>query len=262
MISVIMGVYNAEKTIERAVRSLYEYKGEIEVIAVNDGSTDNTAGVLDALKKQFSTLKVFSNEKNRGLTYSLNLAFSKSCGEFIARLDADDVNAENRFEKQLLFMSAHSEYAFCSGNAILFDEDGDYARRKFTEKVTLDDIIRENPFIHPALFIRRSALEKVGGYRDIKKTNRCEDYDLIFRLYAEGLYGCNLNEDLIYYYENRNGASKHSFKTRKNEFYVRRYGSKINKSKKGALLSFKPLILSVLPAKLYKKLHKSKQQEF
>lgn len=256
-----MGVYNAEKTIERAIRSLYEYTGEMEVIAVNDGSSDNTLAVLSALKKQFLTLKVFSNEKNRGLTYSLNFAFSKSSGEFIARLDADDINAKSRFEKQLLFMSEHPEYAFCAGNAILFDENGNYARRKFPEKVTVNEIVRENPFIHPTLFIRRSALEKVGAYRDIKKTVRCEDYDLIFRLYATGLYGYNINEDLIYYFEERNGAGKHSFKTRRNEFYVRRYGSKINNSKRGRMLAFKPLILSVLPAKLYKKLHKSKQEK-
>lgn len=260
MISVIMGVYNAEKTVERAISSLYTYSGDIEVIAVDDGSIDNTKRVLFSLKEKYPTLKVLENTENMGLTYSLNLAFSKSSGEFIARLDADDINISGRFEKQLKFLNSNPEYAFCAGNAILFDDNGNYARRKFTENITLDEIINYNPVIHPTLFIRRSALERVGAYRDIEKTVRCEDYDLIFRLYAKGFYGKNLNEDLIYYFEDRNAFKKHTFKTRRNEFYVRRYGAKINKSKQGKIKAFKPLFLWLLPKKIYKKMHQSKQE--
>lgn len=262
MISVLMGVYNAEKTVARAIRSLFTYRGEMEVIAVNDCSADNTAEILSALAAEFPALKVLENERNGGLTYCLNRALRECAGDYVARLDADDVNRVGRFEKQLAFLDKHPEYAFVGGNARLFDEEGVYARRRFPQQVMLAHVIRENPFIHPTLLFRKSALDKVNGYRDIEKTVRCEDYDLVFRLYAEKLFGYNLNEDLISYYEPRKGSGKHTKRTRRNEFYVRRYGSRINRSAKGRLYALKPLILSLLPERLYRKLHKQKQDKF
>lgn len=261
MISVIMGVYNAEKTVERAIRSLFTYRGEMQVIAVDDGSADRTAEILSALAGEFPSLKILSNDSNRGLTYCLNRALKECNGEFIARLDADDINREGRFEKQLAFLTENPQYAFVGGNALLFDEEGAYARRRFPQEVALSQVIRENPFIHPTLMFRKSALDKVNGYRDIEKTVRCEDYDLVFRLYAAKLYGRNLNEDLISYYEPRKGGGKHTKRTRRNEFYVRRYGSRINRSLKGRLYAFKPLILSIIPAAIYRKFHKAKQEK-
>lgn len=261
MISVIMGVFNAEKTVARAVRSLFTYTGEMEVIAVNDGSTDGTAEVLCGLQKEYPFLKVFTNERNRGLTYCLNFALFASSGEYVARLDADDINRAGRFEKQLCFLEAHSEYAFIGGCARLFDEKGVYARRRFPHNVTLGAVIRGNPFIHPALLFRRSALLAVNGYRDIAKTVRCEDYDLIFRLYAARLYGYNLKEDVISYYEPREGYGKHSLRTRFNEFRVRMEGSRANRSWRGMLFAFKPLILAFIPAGIYRKLHKKREEK-
>lgn len=108
---------------------------------------------------------------------------------------------------------------------------------------------------------RREALLKVGGYRDVSKTVRCEDYDLVFRLYAARLYGYNLQDDLISYYEPRNFAKKHTFRTRRNEFYVRMYGSRLNRSVKGRFYAFKPLILAFLPAGLYRRLHKNREEK-
>lgn len=103
VISVIMGVYNAENSVERAVRSLYTYTGDMEVIAVNDGSKDGTADKLFRLSEEFPSLKVFSLEENCGLTYCLNFALEKSAGEFVARMDADDICRVGRFESSWLF---------------------------------------------------------------------------------------------------------------------------------------------------------------
>ena len=180
VISVIMGVYNAENSVERAVRSLYTYTGDMEVIAVNDGSKDGTADKLFRLSEEFPSLKVFSLEENCGLTDCLNFALEKSAGEFAARMDADDICRVGRFEKQLAFLNGHPDYAFTGGGARLFDEKGVYARRSFPAQPQLSDIIRGNPFIHPTLLFRREALLKVGGYRDVSETVRCEDYDLVF----------------------------------------------------------------------------------
>lgn len=119
VISVIMGVYNAENSVERAVRSLYTYTGDMEVIAVNDGSKDGTADKLFRLSEEFPSLKVFSLEINRGLTYCLNFALEKSAGEFVARMDADDICRVGRFEKQLAFLNGHPDYAFTGGGARL-----------------------------------------------------------------------------------------------------------------------------------------------
>ena len=145
VISVIMGVYNAENSVERAVRSLYTYTGDMEVIAVNDGSKDGTADKLFRLSEEFPSLKVFSLEENCGLTYCLNFALEKSAGEFVARMDADDICRVGRFEKQLAFLNGHPDYAFTGGGARLFDEKGVYARRSFPAQPQLSDISTREP---------------------------------------------------------------------------------------------------------------------
>ncbi|MCD7729725.1 MAG: glycosyltransferase, partial [Clostridia bacterium] len=113
MISVIMGAYNAETTILRAIDSiLYGNYRDIELIVTDDGSSDGTLGILQKIAEADSRCIVLHNEKKEGLAASLNKCLAIAGGEYIARMAADDCSHPDRLEKELVFLESHPEYAF------------------------------------------------------------------------------------------------------------------------------------------------------
>lgn len=261
MISVIMGVYNGEKTVRRAVLSILEgnYK-YLEFVVVDDGSTDNTYVILKELSNSDSRLKIIKSEKNNGLASALNTALTYCAGEYIARQDADDISYSNRLQMQMDYLNNHSELAFVSASARLMEGiNSSWGIRTFPEVVSKKTLIKYNPFIHPCLLIKKEAIMAINGYNEDKKRYRCEDYDLYFRLYAKGYIGGNVQDVLMDYYEKTDSAYRHSVATRKNEFLARVSGVK---ALKGSIIDYlyclKPLMLALLPWKIYNKLHNAK----
>ena len=264
MISVIMGVYNGQQTVAKSIQSILDSDyTNFEFIIVDDGSQDNSAKIIEDFANKDDRIVFVQNKKNRGLTYSLNRALQVAKGEFIARQDADDFSYPNRFNIQLSYLLNHKEVDFVGAAAKLVDIEGKmWGTRYFPTFVDKNDILKYNPFIHPTLLIRKKALEDINGYRDIRQTVRCEDYDLIFRLYANGSYGINIPKILLDYYEDKDSAFRHSFKTRYNEHYVKSRGSKAIKGGiKGYLMSYKPIVLAFLNKRTYNKLHNQKWKD-
>ena len=261
MISVIMGVYNGEKTVAKAIDSILgnTYQ-DLELIIVDDGSTDNTYAVLRSAAKTDNRVKVLQTETNRGLAHALNTALGVANGEWIARQDADDVSHPDRLQKQIDYLKAHPEIAFTGGAVNLVDGRGNvWGIRKYPQNVSKETVLKYNPFVHPTLLLRREAMETVNGYRDLPMTTRCEDYDLIFRLYAAKMYGGNLQDIIMDYLEERDTAFRHNFRTRYNEYRVRAYGNKLlGGGIKGNILALKPLALLFVGGKLYNTLHNRK----
>ncbi len=261
MISVVMGVYNGEKTVRRAVLSILEGDyNDIEFFIVDDGSTDSTNSILQELAKTDSRLKIIKSEHNLGLASALNKAIKLCKGEYIARQDADDFSYHNRLIRQMEYFNSHKELAFVSASArLLGDNNASWGIRNFPEVVSKKTLIRYNSFIHPCLLIKKEALLAVNGYCEDKNRYRCEDYDLYFRLYAKGYIGGNVQEVLLDYNEKTDSAYRHTFSTRKNEFFVRKNGTK---ALKGNIIDYlyclKPLILALLPSNLYNILHNAK----
>jgi len=102
-ISVIMSVYNGEKYLGEAIDSvLGQTFTDFDFIIVNDGSTDGSPGIIQSYRDE--RIRVINNEKNIGLTKSLNKAIKESGGEYIARQDADDISLPERFEEQVWFL--------------------------------------------------------------------------------------------------------------------------------------------------------------
>ena len=97
-ISVIMSVYNHEKTLKKAIKSIINqsYKN-FEFIIINDGSTDNSKHVINIFKKRNKNIRFYNFEENKGLAIRLNYGIKKSKGIFIARMDADDVSKKIDF---------------------------------------------------------------------------------------------------------------------------------------------------------------------
>jgi len=254
MISVVMGVYNGEKTVERAVRSVLEGSySDIEFIAVDDGSTDGTAEILSKIAEEDSRLKIIFSKKNFGLAHALNAGLKVCRGEFVARMDADDIAHPDRLSKELRYLlDTNADFVSCGVN--LFDENGTWGERFYPETVAKDTLCRYNPFVHPGLLIKKSALDAVGGYCESAEKLRCEDYDLFVRLYKDGFIGRNIPEKLLDYYEPKDVSFRYNFKIRINEYRLRKEAVKVlGGSLKSKILVFKPLLLGVMPKKIYQK---------
>jgi glycosyltransferase involved in cell wall biosynthesis len=193
MISVIIPVFNSEQTIIQSVRSILNqsYKN-IEIILINDGSFDSTLKEINKIKDD--RLKIFSNKKNMGIVYSLNKAINKSNGEYIARMDADDVACKERLKDQLDFLKANKIDLCGTGIANL-------NRRIFFlnyPKYHCDlerMLIFRSSFYHPTILAKRKVFKKLSYS---KKYEYAEDYALwvnVVKIFKVG----NLNKKLLLY---------------------------------------------------------------
>lgn len=259
MISVIVGVYNNEKTIQKALISVLEgtYQ-DIEVIVCDDCSKDQSKDKVKELMNKYSNLILIENEENHGLSFCLNRCLKKAKGEYIARLDGDDYCCNDRLKKQLEYLQSHPNLSFVCSNAYLFDyKNGVYGIREYDNNVDLNLLIKYNPFIHPTMLIKKECIEKIKGYSNELDVLRCEDYDLFFNLYFHHFQGANINDELYYYYEDSTNLKKHSIKVRINEYKLRkRWYKKFNLGFKQSLFRFKPIILIFIPKFIYRSMHK------
>jgi hypothetical protein len=197
-ISVVMTVYNGGRYLDEAVESICRQTfADFEFLIVNDGSTDHTADVLSRHAEKDPRIRVIT-QPNRGLVAALNAGCAAARGEWIARMDADDVSLPDRFEKQMNFLRAHPEIGVLGG-ASQFIENGElvdmYERPPLQHRDILDVFARGNPVVHPSMVIKRAAFEAVGGYRPLFVA--AEDVDLWLRL-AERCELANLEDIVIH----------------------------------------------------------------
>ena len=253
-VSVIMGVYNSsnKQMLVEAIESILKQSyTDFEFIICDDGSTDDTFDFLQEYIKKDKRCNLIKNDINSGLAYSLNHCLSVAQGEYIARMDADDISENTRFEEEVKFLEENSGYSIVGTAINLFDEKGIFAKKVLTEKPSKYNMLMNAPFVHPSVMIRTSALKKIGGYRVDKETRRCEDYDLWMRLYAAGEKGYNLSKILFNYREDRISYKKRKYKYRIDEAKVRYKGFKmLGLLPKGYLYVVKPLVIGLLPQKL------------
>lgn len=196
-VSVIMSAYNAEKYLLESVNSILRQEGvDFQVIIVNDGSTDNTAGLLEQIKNSDSRVTVI-NQENKGLASALNTAIQISKGEYIARMDADDIADSKRLAKQLDFLEKFKDVDIVGSYVEAF---GDSKVRVWTFPETKEDcdaaLLFLNPLAHPAVMFRRRIIADIGYY-DLS-FNYDQDYELWAR--ASASHGIsNINKVLLKY---------------------------------------------------------------
>lgn len=260
-ISIIMGIYNCEKTLDEAINSILNQTYENwQVIMCDDSSSDNTYKVANKYVKQYpDKFLLIKNDKNMGLNYTLNHCLEYADGEYIARMDGDDISTPDRFEKEIEFLNSHPEYAIVSCPMIYFDESGEWGKGEGNGEVKKDIFAKGTPFCHAPCMVRKEAYEKVGGYTVNKRLLRMEDYELWIKMYKIGFKGYNLNETLYKMRDDREAAKRRAYKYRINEAYVRYLAIKrLNLSKKNYIYVLRPLILGLLPSPIYKILHKKR----
>jgi glycosyltransferase involved in cell wall biosynthesis len=195
-ISVLMPVFNGEKYVKEAIKSVLNQSfNSFEFIVVNDASTDKTEKII----KSFSDLriKLVNNKKNLGVAGSLNMGLKKCQGEYIARVDADDVNLSKRLEIQSKFLDKNQKYVLVGSNAILIDQKGKQIGVKVYPEAHNElryKMLIRNQILHPTIMMRTKTVKRIGGYRSW--LNGAEDYDLFFRLMKVGKV-MNLQQPLI-----------------------------------------------------------------
>ena len=256
-ISVIMGVYNQKdgQALKQAVDSvLHQTFGDFEFLIYDDGSDKEEAQFLKKLAKQDARIRLLRGEENKGLAHGLNECINSAKGDFIARMDGDDLCAPERFEKQLVFLEQHPEYAFAGCAANLFDADGVWGVRTLAEQPKEKEFLKFSPYIHPSVMFRSSVLKEAGGYLVSQETRRCEDYELFMRLHCMGHYGYNMQEALFSYREDRQRYDKRTFVQRVAEMKIRYRGFRAMGILNGKNLIYvvKPIAVVVIPNRLKK----------
>ena len=181
-ITILMSVYNGEKYLREAIDSILNqtYK-DFEFLIINDGSTDRTPKILQSYKDQ--RIKIINNEKNIGLTKSLNKGLKIAKGEYIARMDADDISMAERLEKQVNFLDQKKNIGLVGTSHLKINEKGKIlqpVRTLTDEKELKEKLLVANKFYHGSVMFRKVCIDKVGFYREEFKSS--QDYDLWLRI--------------------------------------------------------------------------------
>jgi hypothetical protein len=203
-LTVIMTVYNGEPYLAPALDSvLTQSIRNFDILVIDDGSTDGTPAILENYAGRDSRITVISQE-NRGVVAALNRAYALVQTPYIARLDADDISAPQRLERQLNFLGRNPDVALLGGAATIINHAGDilqsldlYSRDIPTSSADIKSVLPErNVFINSAVVVRRDAVLDAGGYRRPFQT--AEDYDMWLRI-AERHEVANLPEVIAQY---------------------------------------------------------------
>ncbi|MEI6131727.1 MAG: glycosyltransferase [Bacillota bacterium] len=257
-VSILMGIYNCEKTLAMSIDSLLAQTfKDWELIMCDDGSTDHTLHIAVEYAERYENIKILKNDKNMGLNHTLNRCANAASGEYLARQDGDDLSMPDRLEKEVVILDENPDYSLVSTEMAYFDEEGEWGTSHQIEKPEKSDFVAGSPFCHAPCMMRRSAFEAVGGYSVNNKLIRVEDYHLWFKLYAAGFKGYNILEPLYKMLDDRNAIMRRKYRYRINEAYVRFSGYKMLKLPLSKFIYvLRPLVVGVLPYKVYKILHK------
>jgi glycosyltransferase involved in cell wall biosynthesis len=203
-ISVLMPVYNSEKHIAEAIQSILNQTfTDYEFIIINDGSTDKTVEIIREYDDP--RIKLIDNTKNQGLIAVLNQGIDLAQGEYIARMDADDISLPTRFEKQIAFMDVHPDVGVLGTWVLKFGDCKNHIRKR-KKKVGLWQLVTCAIVVHPTTMLRKSLFDKYNLRYDPEYV-ACEDYDLWARA-SRYTTIANLQEVLLHYRWHTSNVSK------------------------------------------------------
>ena len=197
-VSVLMPVYNGECFLKEAVDSILGQSFEdLELIIIDDGSTDQTPEILDTYTDP--RIVRFRNDKNQGIGESSVAATALARAQYFARMDADDISEPDRLRIQSAFLDSQPNITAVGSTAIHIDES---SHETGQSTAPVDDLlpwnlIWSNPIYHGSMMVRAGALFSVGGYDPTFRL--AVDYDLWLRMIAAGQRIVTQNESLLRY---------------------------------------------------------------
>lgn len=196
LISVVMPVYNAERYLEIALQSvLNQTCADFELLALNDASTDASRDILESFSD--SRLRIVVNTSNQGVAKTLNRGLQQAQGQFVARMDADDICEPFRFERQIDFLQENTQICVCGSWVTDIDKDERLIEiRQMPIGARLDTFWwRPSPLPHPSVMWR---VEKQKWQYD-ENLLCAQDYDLWLKLGLHGEKFWNIEEPLLRY---------------------------------------------------------------
>lgn len=219
--SVLMSVYKNDNPtfLKIVLESVYEQQTRKpdEIVVVFDGAlTDDLYGVLNSFRSgKENIVYYYPQDVNRGLGEALRIGSEKCTGDYIFRMDSDDISAPDRFEKQITYVEANSDIDVLGTDIAEFNYSVEEDMRVRACPKQHDDIVkmskRRNPMNHVSVCMKRSALEKCGGYENLLLL---EDYYLWLKMIVAGCKLENMNESLVYVRVGNGFNSKRSSKIR------------------------------------------------
>lgn len=254
LVSIIMGVYNAETRVSDCIESVLNqtYKNW-EFVICDDCSEDNTYQILKKYQQSDNRIKIIHNKKNMRLAASLNHCLKNVSGIYVARMDDDDIALPERVKKQVDFLNEHLDYDVVGTNAKIFDGKKITGIRHCKEFPTEKDVLMGPPYIHPTIMMRKKVYDQLNGYTVEEKTRRGEDWDLWFRFYAAGFKGYNIQEELLIYHESSDDYKKRTLKIAflNTKIAISGY-RKLGVPVLGYIYAFKPILSYFIPEKIKK----------
>ena len=197
-VSVVMSVFNQERYLPSAIESILNQSyTDFEFIIVNDGSNDSSNNIILSYKDKRIIL---IEQENTGLPAALNLAISKAKGDFIARMDSDDIADPSRIKKQLEYLNKNREIDLIGSSVRIIDENGKFlgAEDVPIRPEAINQCLKYRCVVyHPTFFLRKEVFNKVGGYR--KEFIHAQDYDFLLRARSKNINIANQADYLLDY---------------------------------------------------------------
>lgn len=200
-VTVIIPVYNREKTIRRALDSVLSQTLPVhEIILVDDGSTDQTIDIINSY--DVPVIKLICHEKNAGASAARNTGIQAATGKYIAFLDSDDCWMENKLEAQMAFIVRYGYDVCCTDFLIRYEGETGRVRRSargYPDRLSMEEI-SYGCYVSPgsSLIATKESLLAIGGY-DVRY-KRYEDWDLLLKFLYEGFKIGYLRDDLCAIY--------------------------------------------------------------
>lgn len=210
LVSVLMPCYNVEKYVEESMNSiLNQTYTNLEIIAINDCSQDRTGEILQRMAQKDKRIKVIDNEQNLRLIKTLNKGISLCNGEYIARMDSDDIALPARIEKEVAFLKKNKDHDIVSTLFYAFRSENP-SKRDFHHSPLYDRELRaymlfKSGICHPACMIRKRIFTELGLKFETEYLH-VEDY----ALWSEAIYKtklANIGEPLLLYRVHKNQVS-------------------------------------------------------
>lgn len=254
-VSVIMGVYNGGETLELAIESIINQTYlDWEFIICDDCSTDESWYILSQYEKDHRFILI-KNKENLGLGATLNKCSELAHGDYIARMDADDISCQTRFFEQVDFLDSNPSVKVLGTGAFLYNEyDEVWGELIHPSQPTIQDWLYGPKVIHASVMMRRGPFFSIGGYNP--EALRIEDYDLWLRMLAEGYEIRSLPRKLYGIRWMRSDYDRKKIKYRILDFKCRlTHFQKLQVPIFKSWLFLKPVLPIFLPKMLYSFLH-------
>jgi len=191
LVSIIMPVYNASRFLEESIQSvLAQTYTNFELIIINDGSKDGSFEIIQKYQKQDKRILIIDNKKNLGVVKCLNIGLRKSSGDYIARIDADDIWFPEKLMKQISFLRNNPNISLLGSSVIPINKSGEEKGKKiFNDQVFLEGeklkeyLFKRNPFCHSSIIFPASIINEIGAYDE--NFINSEDYEFWFRILSK-----------------------------------------------------------------------------